>query len=353
MSFTDSDCVAIGRSDFETMLAFAQLMHRLMSQGEYVRALTPRLPPAARYAPPDESILMGYDFHITPGGPKLIEINNNAGGLYLPTGRWLPQPPLPELRGEMCRRLTDMFDSSWQYIAVMDERVQEQFMYPEMLAYAALLQRDGRRAQVVNPEDIHADDSGALWLAGGRLDAIYNRHTDFYLESRALAHVRRAYLGGRVALSPNPHSYGLLGDKGRMVDWWHKGLLERCLDAAELVLVRNVVPETHAMAAMPREQLWRERKQWVFKPTARHGGKGVMPGKAMGRARFDGMDPVATVVQRFVPPGKVALKDGDYHFDARLYMHGGELIAVAARVWQGLVLNFREPGSGFLPLCIV
>lgn len=26
---------------------------------------------------------MGYDFHVTPEGPKLIEINTNAGGAFL------------------------------------------------------------------------------------------------------------------------------------------------------------------------------------------------------------------------------------------------------------------------------
>ena len=26
---------------------------------------------------------MGYDFHLTPNGPKLIEINTNAGGAFL------------------------------------------------------------------------------------------------------------------------------------------------------------------------------------------------------------------------------------------------------------------------------
>ena len=29
------------------------------------------------------SALMGYDFHITPDGPQLIEINSNAGGAFL------------------------------------------------------------------------------------------------------------------------------------------------------------------------------------------------------------------------------------------------------------------------------
>ena len=38
--------------------------------------LSPR--PAA-----DVSLMMGYDFHITAGGPRFVEINTNAGGNFL------------------------------------------------------------------------------------------------------------------------------------------------------------------------------------------------------------------------------------------------------------------------------
>lgn len=334
------------------MLAFARLMQRLVHQDDYVRALAPRLPPAARFEPPNDSILMGYDFHLTADGAKLIEINNDAGGLYRREGGWLPQPGIPELAGTLKQRLLAMFDPAWRHIAIMDENVAQQFMYPEMLAYARLLQRDGRITVVVNPEEIQVDDTGALWHHDMQLHAIYNRHTDFYLEGAPLAHVRRAYLAGKVLLTPNPRSYGLLGDKGRMVDWWHEGLLERCLAPEEVAMIRTVVPEIHVMAAVERERLWRERRQWVFKPMARHGGKGVMPGRALGRKRFEAMDADTTVVQRYVPPGQVRLHGEAFHYDVRLYMHGDKLIAVAARVWQGLVLNFRNPGSGFLPLVV-
>ena len=36
-----------------------------------------------RHAPGNIGVFMGYDFHLTPEGPRLIEVNTNAGGALL------------------------------------------------------------------------------------------------------------------------------------------------------------------------------------------------------------------------------------------------------------------------------
>ena len=343
--------IPLPREAFDTMLRFARLMHRLESTSAYAEALHASLPTAARYNPGLPSVLMGYDFHLTPEGPKLIEINNNAGGLYVGDGIWLPQPPIPELTDGIKVSLNGMFPSGWRKIAIMDEHVQQQYMYTEMLAYAEVMGQYGRTVHVVNPEQLVERNDG-LYIGTDRIDAIYNRHTDFYLETPEVAHIRRAYLSGRVALTPHPRSYALLGDKGRMVDWWHEGLLEQVLSSEEIAFVRTVVPEIHRLDEMDRETVWAERKQWVFKPAARHGGKGVLLGSSLGRRRFSEMSPSEIVVQRYVPPGKMRFDDHDFKVDLRLYMHAEDLIGVAGRIWRGQVTNFRAPGSGFVPLDI-
>jgi len=347
MQLAAIQAVPVSRRDFDTMLRFARLMHRLKSSAAYVQALSPDLPVTALKEPEQPSVLMGYDFHLTPDGPRLIEINNNAGGLYVADGRWLPQPELPEWQGTLQQRLQDMFPAHWRSLAIMDEAVETQFMYPEMLAYAELLGSNGRQVFVVSPEDVVEEKDG-LYVGASRLDAIYNRHTDFYLESAQLAHIRRAYLAGDVELSPNPRSYALLGDKRRMVDWWRQDLLERFLAADEAAFIRSIVPETRRLADMDAETAWAERKQWVFKPAARHGGKGVLLGRAMSSRRFAAMDRHDTVMQRYVAPSRV----GDFKFDMRLYTHGERLIAVAGRLWKGQVTNFRESGSGWVTVNI-
>ncbi len=343
--------VAISRADFERMLAFSGCIYRLKRQQGYLQMLEEGLPETAKIRPEVPGILMGFDFHLTDDGPKLIEINNNAGGLYIGAGNqsWLPQPDIDELPGDIETRLLGMFPVRWRDIAIVDEDIEAQFMYPEMQAYAALLERDGRRVFLASPEMLQLRENG-LYFNQQRLDAIYNRHTDFYLDSAAMQHIRRAYMAGFVQLNPHPRSYALLGDKARMADWWHKGMLEACLNDADIDLIRSVVPETHLMDEYDRERAWQERKRWVFKPSARHGGKGVLLGRSMSRKRFEALESSATVMQRFVPASVVHVNERPYKFDVRLFTQGERLIAVAGRVWQGQLTNFRTEGSGWIPL---
>ncbi len=343
--------VPISAHTLEQMLAFARLMFRLKRYPAYIQALSDKLPSTADAMHDEASILMGFDFHLTDHGPKLIEINNNAGGLHIGQNQWLPQPKIEAFSQPLETRLLHMFPPSWQTIAIMDEDIETQYMYPEMQHYADLLRSDGRVVFLVSPKDIEARSDG-LYVQNKRLDGIYNRHTDFYLDSEALVHLRSALMQGQIALNPHPRSYALLGDKARMVDWWHHGLLEHCLSDDELALVRQVVPEIHLLSECDLEQIWKGRKQWVFKPTARHGGKGVLLGKSMSRKRFDALDLNTTVVQAYVPASQISDGDRAYKLDIRLYMHGESLIALAARLWRGQVTNFREQGSGWAALHI-
>lgn len=352
MKLASSTPVPIREHDFYRMLDFSRMMHRLKFHSYYINALEKTIPDAARVDPGMPSVLMGYDFHLTTEGPKLIEINNNAGGLYIEEEkRWLPQPDIPQLLGTLESRLLGMFPQAWQAIAIMDEDVADQYMYPEMVAYAELLRSDGRQVFIVTPEDITAQADG-LYIEGVRLDGIYNRHTDFYLESEQLQHIRNAYFYGQVMLTPNPRSYALLGDKSRMVDWWHPGLIENCFDSHELQMVHEIVPEIHLLCEVGQEDAWKGRNNWVFKPAARHGGKGVLVGKSVSRKRFDEMDPATTVMQQYVPASTIEIGGEAFKFDVRLFMHGENLIAIAGRAWQGQVTNFRADGSGWTMLAV-
>lgn len=343
--------VPISAQDFETMLRFARAAFALKDNSDYLGMLDAQLPETARIRTSWPSVLMGFDYHLTPDGPKLIEINNNAGGLYIGDGRWMPQPDIDELNGSLEQRLVEMFHADWATIAIMDEDVTGQFMYPEMLAYAKLFEQHGRGVVVVSPEELQLRADG-LTFEGYRIDAIYNRHTDFYLDGEDVSHIRTAYERGQVVVNPHPRSYALIGDKSRMVDWWHPGLLESCLSPESVALMRSVVPETRHLAEMDAEVAWRERKHFVFKPAARHGGKGVVLGRGVSRKRFESFDRGETIAQRLVPPSIVEVEGQEMKLDIRLYMHGERLIAVAGRVWRGQVTNFREPGSGWVALSI-
>ena len=350
--------VPVSRHDLQRMLDFVHLSERMARDAAYVARLVERLaaqpgtglPPTAQVMPARPAMLMGYDFHLGPDGPKLIEINNNAGGLHVQGHRWIPQPAIPELAGTLPARLLAMFPPALRRIAIMDEDIARQHMYPEMCAYAELLRADGRQVWLVSPEQIEGRDDG-LWIDGERLDGIYNRHTDFYLDTGPLAHVRRAFLAGQIDLNPYPRSYALLGDKARMADWWRPGWLEGILDARAVSMIRQVVPETHLLREMDADAVWEQRKHWVFKPAARHGGKGVIVGKNISRTRFAAMGE-DTVIQRFVPPSQADAGGVPMKFDVRLYTFGAELIALSGRVWQGQVTNFQAEGSGWVAIAV-
>jgi len=344
--------VAIPRNDFKRMLSFARKLYRLKNETKYLQMLDQKIPETAKVTPDTPGMLMGFDFHLTDEGPKLIEINNNAGGLYIDKLKgWLPQPKIEEMFGDIGTRLLGMFPPHWKTIAIVDENIQQQFMYPEMKAYARLLESNGRKVFLASPETLVSKEDG-LYLASERIDAIYNRHTDFYLDSESMKHIRAAYMAGTVQLNPHPRSYALIGDKARMADWWHEGLLEECLNEADIRLIRSIVPEIHLMHEYDIEQAWAERSNWVFKPSARHGGKGVLLGKSISRKRFDELDRSDTVMQRLVPASIVEIDGKPFKFDVRLFTQGENLIALAGRVWQGQVTNFRAEGSGWVSLDI-
>ncbi len=141
----------------------------------------------------------------------------------------------------------------------------------------------------------------------------------------------------------------MIGDKNRMVDWWRDGFLS-FLSQEKQSLIHAVVPKTHLLSEYDRDQAWAERKQWVLKPAARHGGKGVLLGKGMSRKRFDALDANTTVMQQLVPASRIEIDDRSFKFDIRLYMYGQQLIAMAGRAWSGQITNFREEGSGWTPI---
>jgi hypothetical protein len=300
--------------------------------------------------------MMGYDFHLTPDGPRLIEVNTNAGGI-LPA--WLashPGAPVPEQWQE---RLLATFAREMQEhsrgalrkprrIAIIDETPAQQFLYPEMQLFAELFQAWGVVAAVVDPAALSASADGVL-LDGERVDLIYNRHCDFYLDMPSLAGLLAAYLAGTVCLTPNPFSYALLADKRRLVQWRDQQLLVACgLSDADRELLRQCVPESLLLADADHEQLWRERGEWVFKPVDRFGSRGVLVGGKMTRTRFEQLEAQTTLVQRLVPPALTEVPGyGPMKTDIRLYAYRERVLGVTARLYRGQVTNLRTAGGGF------
>ena len=351
--------VNLSRRDLRAMLRLARLLNRLSQLPAYRQLVFPQLPAAARFNPGHASLMMGYDFHLSADGPKLIEVNTNAGGAFL---AWQSERQADRVAAPAAARfearLLQSFHQEWRdfsaaerplhSIVVLDESPQEQGLFPEMLAYRDWLQEQGFSATIAAPEELQADRKG-VWVEQQRIDLIYNRHCDFFLETAELAGLREAYLNAQVCLSPNPFAYGLLADKRRLILWRDPEAMGALgLTESERGRLLKMVPSSRLLADCDPESCWAERKNLVFKPVARFGGRGVILGKTMTRKRFAAMEPATTLVQELVPPSRVEDDQGhEFKVDLRLFAYRDQLLGVVARVYRGQVTNLRTAGGGF------
>ena len=360
--------VLLPRRHLRKMVRLARTLYRLSRLPAYREAVFPQVPEIARIDPGHDSVMMGYDFHLTPGGPRLIEVNTNAGGWRLAllaqfgesvrNPRSLPSRTRRRLVGPFAEELRAWSDGALErpsVMAIIDENPAEQFLFGEMDFCRRLLAEEwGIPVLVADPAEFEAGAKG-VFHQGRPIELVYNRHCDFYLESEAMAGFRAACLAGTVCLSPHPFSYGLLGDKRRLAFWSDPAALTRLgLEEKDCRLLAELVPESRMLITLDGAAVWQQRNDWVFKPVDRFGSRGVLLGRKISRKRFDGLDPAETLAQRLEPPSMTG--GGEFpemKTDYRLYVYRNRILGVAARLYQGQVTNLRPPGGGFAPVRLV
>lgn len=359
--------VELPASALKRMLRLVRLLDRLSRNHEYRAQVYAQVPAIAGFDPGHDAVMMCYDFHLAGDIPRLIEVNTNAGGgllAYLAHDPALPIEPA-SLKVNLKRRLLQTFaeeirqfsggnKSKPERIVIIDEDPTQQFLYPEMRAFADLFIAWGVPTAIVDPQQLEASADG-VWHNGQLVDLVYNRHCDFYLESENMAGLRAAYLARKVCLSPNPHLYGLLADKRRLVLWTDP--LKRAdfsLSVVEQTLLDETLPACSLLSALDLQQLWSIRKQRVFKPVDSFGSKGVLLGEKITRTRFEQLPLEATLVQERVPPSLTEVPGADpMKTDLRLYAYRDRALGVTARLYRGQVTNLRTPGGGFAPVKVV
>lgn len=314
-------------------------------------------------------VLMGYDFHFDGDTPRLIEVNTNAGGALLNAlllrhqescCAFAPAETLDcdEATG---RCFLDMFRREWTAagrggeparIAIVDDAPREQFLYPEFLLFRTLFERAGWQAVICDPRDL-AREGGRLLAQGQPVDFVYNRLTDFALLEPAHAALREAWQAGECVLSPDPWHHALQADKRNLVHLSDPAwLAARGIGADTIARLAAIVPPTQAVTADNAGALWTARKQYFFKPARGYGSKAAYRGDKLTKSTW--ADIVAShdyVAQAYAPPGSRRVNvDGevrDMKFDIRCYAYAGEVLLIAARVYQGQTTNMRTPGGGF------
>lgn len=358
--------VFVAREHLERMAAFAATMENIVALPGWRDAVLKHAPQTACHEAAASGVFFGYDFHIGEDGPKLIEINTNAGGgplnvqlLRAQRGDCLGLSDAAAIE----RRIVEMFLAEWRagkgsgppgLIAIVDDAPGEQYLNPDFELCRKLLEQNGMPALICDAGELTFED-GALRCGGRRVDLVYNRLTDFFLDAPHHAALRAAWLANAAVMTPNPRNYALYADKRHLAllsdDAW---LASIGVSAGERALVGAIVPRTERVSAANAEDIHARRKHLFFKPATGFGSKATYRGRNVTRRVFSEIVAGDYVAQTLVPPpSRVVMVAGvatELKFDLRCYAYRGEVLLTAARLWQGQTTNFRTPGGGFTPV---
>jgi hypothetical protein len=281
---------------------------------------------------------MSYDFHLDGDQPKLIEINTSAAGYILTahSGRYGISAE------DFSKKINNIFNieaAGLKSIAIVDEKVKEQFFYEEFEILKKTL--TGFNVFILEPQQL-IPKNNELYYENHKIDFIYWRHTDFLLEN--FPDIKKCYQNGAVKVSPTPEIFCLLSDKSNMTTWNQSSLQSSQL--AQVLLSTQLITTHNADA------LWADRKNLVFKPAALYGGKGVYLGKKLSKPKWDEIVTDGNyLAQAYVAPLEIKTESDEnkekIKADLRAYVWRDELLLLIARGYTGQITNFRSEGSGF------
>lgn len=364
----------VSEQDLLRMLATVRAVERIGRLEIYREQALSLAPEIARQDFGPLGVFMGYDFHLTSGGPKLIEINTNAGGAFL-------NAALLNAQRACCKEMDEhfllpggegfelaivaMFQNEWRLqgktaplrtIAIVDTKPEQQYLFPEFVLAKAMLERNGIGVHICDPAELTLSD-GSVRAGGRSIDLVYNRLVDFTFSTPAHEVLRRAYAAGAVVVTPGPHTHALLANKRNLVMLSDLEALRRIgADQADIAAL-TTVPRTEEVTLDSAPRLWSERKRLFFKPLSGHGGKAVYRGDKLTKSTWAEITKGDYIAQELVAPGQrmveIDAAQQSRKMDVRLYTYDGKLLVAAARLYQGQTTNFRTPGGGFAPVFIV
>lgn len=365
--------VFVSKGHIDAMSDVVRAVGALTTSPEYREIALARAAEIVRREVPQSGVFFGYDFHLSAEGPQLIEINTNAGGpllnVFLARAQQACCPGASQLAaaGAGLDRLehafVDMFRNEWalgdpgrplQSIAIVDDEPTSQFLYPEFLLFRELFRREGIEAFVLAPEQLRYE-RGALLYEQQRIDLVYNRLVDFYLDKPQHEALRSAYLQGAVVVTPHPRAHALFADKRNLITLRDPELHGAAgIAATDAELLMRHIPETRLVDPDQAAKLWAERKSWFMKPIHGYGGKAAYRGDKLTRGTFQQILQQDYIAQRVIAPSqRNVLVQGavvPLKLDVRCFVYGTDVQLVAARLYHGQTTNFRTTGGGFAPV---
>jgi hypothetical protein len=308
------------------------------------------------------SALMCFDFHWTHQEKlKLIEINTNASvgliGDLVYKAHGVRHNYCADFRKEILETFKEEFSAvrpgqQLKSVAIVDQKPEEQRLFIEFLLYKEMFEAEGMSCAICDSKELTWSASGKeLYSKDAKvLNLVYNRDTDFYLDSAPA--IKNAWLARAAAISPNPNEYALLADKQRLEDLAETADLGAAfgISSQSASTIQKTILKTTSVNALG-DKAWDNRKYWFFKPKRSYGGKAVYRGASVSRNVFEKQIlPNDYLAQEFAPPSNVTLdhngKEEEYKYDLRFFAYKNKVQLAVARVYQGQTTNAQTPGGG-------
>lgn len=369
--FADSVAFVANRQ-LDEVAALVAAVERVVALPGWQEKVLAQSPASASVRSAAAGVFLGYDFHLGPDGPRLIEINTNAGGGLLNVALARAQraccaevaPVASAFAGggavDPERAFMDMFLEEWRAmrgdrplrtIAIVDQEPQEQYLLPEFLLFQRMFERHGLTAWICDPSALRFEDD-ALWLGGERVDFVYNRLTDFSLCEPASGALAQAWQLQAAVISPHPRAHALYADKRNLALLCDEEFLASIgVEAESRAVLLRAIPRTFRVASCEPDELWKRRKGLFFKPASGFGSRAAYRGDKLTRTVFESILAGDYIAQELVPPGerRVTVEGTitELKMDFRAYAYRGTMQLAVARLYRGQTTNFRTPGGGF------
>jgi hypothetical protein len=368
--------VFISQGDLKIIRDSIHAIEKIINTEKFQQIIFQRNP---LHLPPKSNlngVFMGYDFHQTPFGPKLIEINTNAGGGILNFELLKSQinccgDSKYGMENSANRAITiddfiQMFLNEWKLsrgdtplksIAIVDDEPTKQYLYPEFKLIKSMFESHGIKAFIVDPQELCLDGN-ILCFKGTPIDFVYNRLTDFHLDDPTHSIIRRAWEKDSIVLSPNPFHHFIYANKLNLTILSDTEMLSAISIPGEMKKqLESIIPKTVAVNHENADHLWSGRKSLFFKPSSGYGSKATYRGDKLTHKVWEEILQSNYVAQTTVPPGtrKIKLSDNTFatlKYDLRAYTYDGKIQLMAARLYSGQTTNFRTQGGGFAPVFV-
>ncbi len=364
--------VFLAKSDFVQMQGQIAAIERIAGLDSYRRLAAQRAPFEWVPGLHTQGLFTGYDFHISADGPRLIEINTNAGGAFVvhallaaldaeQNGAYLgladPNQVIEwvvrSFRQEWSRATGDA--KRLRRVAIVDDNPESEFLYLDMQLAQQRLREHGIEALIVDPRQLSLDH-GQLYAADQPIDLVYNRLTDFSLSQAGHKVLRQAHESGAAVVSPAPEHHALLADKRNLITLTDASALrELGGSAADIDALANI-PNTVAVTPANAQALWARRRQLFFKPACGYGSKAAYRGAKITQRVWREIETGDYVAQELSLPGERRVpteRASLLKYDVRVFSYAARPMLLAARLYRGQTTNFRTEEGGFAPVIVV